>query len=124
MSPRIPKRRPSPLTRRGKILFKLQLTRDRQKAWRERPDHMEGIRQRATAKAKAIKDQKNLNLIAVLSALPERLTPTELRELFLTDYCQAKQVTEESFFIRVKRRGLMSYDPATGLWLNLTKPTQ
>ena len=124
MSPRIPKRRPSSLSRRGKILFKLHLTRDRQKAWRERPDHMEGIRQRATAKAKAIKDQKNLNLIAVLSTLPERLTPTELRELFLTGYCRDKQVTEESFFIRVKRRGLMSYDPASGLWLNLTKPTQ
>ena len=85
---------------------------------------MEGIRQRATAKAKAIKDERNRNLIAVLSTLPERLTPTELRDLFLAGYCRDKQVTEESFFLRVKRRGLMSYDPASGTWLNLTRNPQ
>ena len=121
-----PKSRPSrkPATRRGKVLARLALTRHRQKAWRERPEHMEGIRQRAIAKAKAVKDQKNQNLIAVLSTLPDRLTPTELRQLFLDEYCRNKEVTEESFFLRVKRRGLMAYDPDNGTWVNLTKETK
>ena len=64
---------------------KLSLTRLRQKAWREQPERMESIRKQATEKAKAIKDEKNKNLIALISTWPERLTCDELKETVARD---------------------------------------
>lgn len=115
------KRRRAPLPLRQAILFKLQMTRWRQKAWREKPDHMEAIRKRATEQAKTVKEGKHLRLVEDLKALPDRMTTQELDDLFLTSYLTHKQVTRDSFFKRVKRRNVLAYDPADGRWVNLSK---
>jgi hypothetical protein len=115
------KRRRATLPQGQAILFKLQMTRWRQKAWREKPDHMEAIRKRATEQAKAVKEWKHLRLVQALMALPDRMTHQELDDLFLKSYLTHKQVTRDSFFKRVKRRGLLTFDPADGCWVNLTR---
>lgn len=115
------KRRRAPLPRGQAILFKLQMTRWRQKAWREKPDHMEAIRKRATDQAKIVKDGKHLRLVQDLEALPDRMTHQELDDLFLNSYLTHKQVTRDSFFKRVKRRNVLAFDPADGCWVNLTR---
>ncbi len=81
---------------------------------------MEQIRKRATDRAKAIKEGKNVRFTEALKSLPETMTTQELHDLFLTDYLSSKQVTKDSFFKRVKRRGLLAYDPAKSVWLNLS----
>jgi len=115
------KRRRATLPQGQAILFKLQMTRWRQKAWREKPDHMEAIRKRATEQAKAVKERKHLRLVQDLKALPDRMTHQELDDLFLKSYLTPTQVTRDSFFTRVKRRGLLTFDPADGCWVNLTR---
>ena len=82
---------------------------------------MEAIRKRATVQAKAVKEGKHLRLVQDLNALPERMTHQELDDLFLKSYLTHKQVTRDSFFKRVKRRGLLSFDPADGCWINNCK---
>lgn len=82
---------------------------------------MEQIRQRATSRAKAVKEGKNLRLIEALKALPETMTTQELYDLFLSNYLTTRDVTKDSFFKRVKRRGLMAYDAAQSVWLNLSR---
>ena len=116
---------PNPHRRRTpqSVLQRYALTRARQKAWRERPDHMEQIRKRATDRAKTIKEGKNIRFTEALKALPETMTTQELHDLFLTAYLSSKQVTKDSFFKRVKRRGLLAYDPAQSVWLNLSRLT-
>ena len=109
-------------TPREVILARLQMTRYRQKAWREKPDLMESIRQRATARAKTVRDKKTDRLKHYLSELPERMTKEELKTLIVDEYCQQKQVDPASFYRHVKRHGLLSYDGAVALWVNHTRP--
>ena len=49
------------------------------------------------------------------------MTKEELKTLIVDEYCQQKQVDPASFYRHVKRHGLLSYDGAVGLWVNLTK---
>ena len=82
---------------------------------------MESIRLKATAKAEAVKEGRHRSFVSYLSDLPKEFTVEELNTLMLNDWVDFWQVTRQSFFIRVKRRGLLSYDHARGLWINLTK---
>jgi hypothetical protein len=103
------------------VLARFALTRARQKAWREQPERMELIRRQATAKAEAVKEQRHQRFKDFLATLPDEMTSDELRSLVLVDYCRELGVTHRSFFLRVKRRGLLAYDPSKALWLNLSK---
>ena len=49
------------------------------------------------------------------------MTKHELKTLIVDDYCHQKQVDPASFYRHVKRHGLLSYDGAVGLWVNLSK---
>ena len=82
----MPSRKRAPLGRQAAVLAKLQMTRWRQKAWRDRPEHMEAIRQRATARAKAKRDDQIGLLRVYLADLPERMTGPELDDLIVTEY--------------------------------------
>lgn len=95
---------------------KLSLTRLRQKAWREQPERMESIRKQATARAKAIKDQKNKNLTALLSTWPERMTCDELKEIVARDIDYKGKYSSLTY--RFTRKGLLRFK-ADGLWHNL-----
>lgn len=120
MSQRRRKPRPS-LTRRGKVLFNFQMTRWRQKAWAEKPEVMEAIRQRAINKAKAVKDEKRQRLKGYIGELPDKVTTDELMTLIGDEYCQQREVKRTSFLQHLKRHGLMSYDASTGYWINNCK---
>ena len=102
--------------RRGWVLRKLSLTRLRQKAWRDQPEKMEGIRKQATEKAKAIKDEKNQNLINLLSTWPERLTCDELKEIVARDIDYKGNYSSLTY--RFTRKGLLRFE-ADGHWHNL-----
>ena len=102
--------------RRGWVLRRLSLTRLRQKAWREQPEKMEGIRKQATEKAKAIKDEKNKNLMALLSTWPERMTCDELKEIVARDIEYKGKYSSLTY--RFTRKGLLRF-MADGYWHNL-----
>ena len=102
--------------RRGWVLRKLSLTRLRQKAWREEPVRMEGIRKQATEKAKAIKDEKHQNLKALVSTWPERMTCDELKEIVARDIDYNGKYSSLTY--RFTRKGLLKF-MADGHWHNL-----
>jgi hypothetical protein len=107
-----------------KVLARLALTRRRQKAWRERPDHMEGIRQRATAKARTKKQQDTELLKGYIAELPSQMTRSEVLSLIATDYCKARKVSEQAFWQQVRNHRLLTYDGVSGLWVNHLKETK
>lgn len=117
----MPSRRRAPLGRKAAALAKLQMTRWRQKAWRDMPEHMETIRQRATIRAKEVKDDQIRLLRLYLADLPERMTSPELDDLIVREYAAQRKVTKASFFRRVKRHALLAYDVTTGHWQNLCR---
>ena len=99
------------------ILKMLELRRRRQKAWRERREHMEGIRQRAVARAAQVRRDNHAALIARLATLPATLTKEELLAFLDGKYAG----TYESFCGRLRRHKLMTYDPFLGefgAWVN------
>ena len=95
---------------------KLSLTRLRQKAWREEPERMERIRKQATKKAKAIKDEKHKNLIALVSTWPERMTTDELKQIAARDINYKGKYSSLTY--RFTRKGLLRFMP-DGYWHNL-----
>ena len=103
------------------MLFNFQMTRWRQKAWREKPEVMEAIRQRAINKAKAVKDDRRQRLKGYIQELPGKVTTDELMKLIGDDYCQQRKVKKRSFIHHIRRHALMSYDALTGYWINNCK---
>lgn len=97
-----------------KVLRRLELTRLRQKAWREIPEVMERARRKATAKAAAKRHANHAALIARLSDLPATLTTDKLRTFIAAKY----RGEPKSFFNRLRRHGLMAYDPVADAWVN------
>ena len=94
-----------------------ELTRRRQKAWRERREHMEGIRKRAVARAAQVRRENHAALISRLATLPATLTKEELLAFLDGKYSG----TYESFCGRLRRHKLMTYDPFLGefgAWVN------
>lgn len=106
------------------ILRAYALTRVRQKAWREKPEVMENIRRNATRQASLNAAKRTQRLKGYLAELPDRMTKQELRTLIVQDFCSQKKVSEQAFWQQVRTHGLLAYDPATGLWLNLTRNPQ
>ena len=97
----------------NKILLRLAVTRGRQKAWREKPDRMEAGRRKATIAARAKRQRTHEQLVDWLSGLPATMT---------TDQIVARisfyKHRPSSFFNRVRRHGLLSWDYATDTWVN------
>ena len=97
-----------------KVLRRLELTRLRQKAWREKPARMEQIRQRATAKAAAQRHANHAALVARLSDLPAAMTTYQVLA-YIDGIYRGKP---GSFFNRLRRHGLMSWDCRADIWVN------
>lgn len=95
-------------------LRRLATTRARQKAWREKPEHMEGIRRRAIAQAAAQRHANHADLVARLSDLPASLTTDQVLAYIDGRY----RGNPKSFFNRLRRHGLMAYDPVADAWVN------
>lgn len=101
---------------RGWVLRKLSLTRLRQKAWREQPEKMEGIRAKAIAVAKTAKDEKNQRIREAMSTWPNTLDTATLRGYILKDFNYTGKMS--SLIWRMRRHGMMEFK-ADGLWHNL-----
>ena len=101
---------------RGWVLRKLSLTRLRQKAWREQPERMEGIRKQATSAAKAAKEKKNLRIREAMTTWPSTLDTATLREYIHNDFNYTGKMS--SLIWRMRRHGMMEFK-ADGLWHNL-----
>lgn len=97
-----------------KVLRRLELTRLRQKAWREKPARMEQIRQRATAKAAAQRHANHAALVARLSDLPAAMTTDQVLA-YIDGIYRGKP---GSFFNRLRRHGLMTWDYRADIWVN------
>ena len=97
-----------------KVLLRLAVTRGRQKAWRDMPERMEAGRQRATAKAAAQRHANHAALVARLSDLPAVLTTDQLLVYVASKY----RGKPGSFFNRLRRHGLMTWDYKADLWVN------
>lgn len=102
--------------RRGWILRKLNLTRYRQKAWREQPERMEHIRQQATEAAKAIKEGKDKALREVISTWPAKMTSAELKEIVEQTLEYDGRYTSLTY--RFTRKAMLRYE-TDGYWHNL-----
>lgn len=99
------------------MLRKLQLTRSRQKAWREDRPKMEAIRRQATARAKAVKDEKDMALRRLIATWPAKMSPEELRTLAQENIEYGKK-RYSSLTYRFTRKGMLRFG-ADGLWHNL-----
>ncbi len=97
-----------------KVLLRLAVTRGRQKAWREMPERMEAARQSATAKAAAKRHAKHARLVARLSDLPAAMTTDQLLAYASSKY----RGKPGSFFNRLRRHGLMTWDYKADVWVN------
>jgi len=82
---------------------------------------MEGIRQRATAKARTKKQQDTELLKGYIAELPSQMTRREVLDLIVTDYCKARKVSEQAFWQQVRNHRLLTYDGVSGLWVNTLK---
>jgi len=101
------------------VLVKFQWTRVRQKAWREKPDHMEAIRVRATQSAANAKARNLQRLIHTLGACPATLTTDDLRAMVTNSNYKG---TFHSMTNKLRRHRLMSYDAAAAVWVNHCVP--
>jgi hypothetical protein len=75
---------------------------------------MEAGRRRATAKAAAIRHANHAALVARLSDLPATLTTDQVLA-YITDIYRGKP---GSFFNRLRRHGLMTWDYKADVWVN------
>jgi len=97
-----------------KVRLDLAITRGRQKAWRKDPERMEAGRRKATAKAAEVRHRKHSGLVAFLSDLPATMTTAQV--LARIDGVYEKK--PGSFFNRLRRHGLMTWDYKADVWVN------
>lgn len=107
-----------------KVQAAFTLANRRRKAWKEKPEHMEAIRQRATKAAKAVRERKHQLLVHRLRSLPAEITTDNLRKFAADIY--PRRFAFRSFVNRVRRHGLLAYDAVLGVWVNrvVDKPPQ
>ena len=97
-----------------KVLFRLAVTRGRQKAWRLKPEQMEQGRRKATLAAAAKSRKKHVGLVAWLSDLPSTMTSDQVLARIEGIY----EGKPASFFNRLRRHGLMTWDCHADVWVN------
>jgi hypothetical protein len=77
---------------------------------------MESIRVKAITAAKAVKEQKNQRIREAMSAWPQTMDTSQLREHILKDFTYDGKLT--SLIWRMRRHGMMEFK-LDGLWHNL-----
>ena len=104
------------LNRRRAVLVKLQWTRIRQKAWREKRPTMEAALDRAQKQAKENKKAKDDALRTMIAGWPKTISPKELKDLVHRDIDYPKRYS--SLVYRFTRKHMLEFKP-DGLWHNL-----
>ena len=108
----------------NKLPWKFFIANTRKKLWKDKPEQMELIRQRATDRAKQIKNEKHQNLKRYIFNWPAEITTIELKQLILAlNYVNSKgkRMSELSMINRLRRKSLIKYDAGLGIWKNMTK---
>lgn len=122
-----------------RLMTKYELTRLRQKLWREHPEKMENIRKHATLCAKRTFDLKDENFRNfIIQNIPAKATREQIIEIvegqtgFLRTFknpesrkhkdarANGKEVklTFNSFIVRAKRRGYLTFEVNEFVWMN------
>ena len=104
------------LNRRRAVLVKLQWTRIRQKAWREKRPTMEAALAEAQKQAKENKKAKDDALRTMIAGWPKTISPKELKDLVQRDIEYTKRYS--SLVYRFTRKRMLEFKP-DGLWHNL-----
>ena len=97
------------------------------KLWKEDPVRMEAFRKVACATNAELWRMRNLNLRGAVAEWPERMTPAEFatRCINLLDGAsfdtRIRMSKPDSVRRRLATKGMVRYDPAAGLWINLCR---
>lgn len=115
--------------KKARIPFRIQIANKRFALWKD-PEtrvHMELIRQRATIRAKEVKDNKTLVLKTIFQQSPKEFTALELKDFIQSKISLPKRKDQptryDSFIYRLRRKGIIKYDAGLGKWVNLTHTT-
>ena len=112
---------------KNKISYaRIKLANRRFKKWKENPEQMELIRQRAIEIARKRRYERLDNLKNLIKSWPEQLTTDEFRsriELIEYKTKNGKLMNKLSLVNRIRSKGLVVYDTGLGLWKNMTKLT-
>ena len=96
-----------------------RLANYRRKEWRDDPEKMESVRQRAIGQAKFKKDIHAVKLADFISFWPDKLTTKQLNEL-IKSQINLTNSSVKSFKEYLTRRNILQYDTGLGRWINLT----
>lgn len=88
--------------------------------WRESPEDMENARLKATEAALNTYRTRNTKLATYVQEWPEILTNPQLKERCLIRAVEFG-FQPRSMKIKLKRLGLIAFDPARKLWVNNTR---
>jgi DNA primase catalytic subunit len=96
-----------------------RLANIRRRLWRDEPDRMESIRQKAIKQSKLNRDIESIQLADFISFWDKSLTTKQLNELIKSQIHLTKS-TVKNFKKYLVRRRLMRFDAEQGIWINLT----
>ena len=111
---------------KARIPYKIIMANKRFALWKDPETRvkMELIRQRATIRAKEVKDNKTLRLKSLFQSGTKDYTAEELKQFInanidlpMRNY---KPTLYNSFIYRLRRKGIVKYDALLGKWINLT----
>lgn len=104
-----------------------KLTKHWRTLWRTKPDKMEEARGKATLAASLKVQEANRWLQETVKEWPETFTAYELvriaEQLPYVRKGRKRRMPHASLVRRLRSMGLISYDPAKALWINLTRLT-
>lgn len=118
-----PKRKATP-TQAAYLRNRRKLTKHWRTLWRTKPDKMEEARGKATLAASLKVQEANRWLQETVKEWPKTFTASELvrlaEQLPYVRKGRKRRMPHASLVRRLRSMGLISYDPAKALWLNLS----
>lgn len=119
-----PRRKASP-TQAAYLAVRRKQTQKWRTLWRTEPQRMETARRKATLAAALKVQGANRWLTETVKAWPETFTAPEFlrlaSDLPYVRKGRKRRMPHASLVRRLRSMGLISYDPALGLWLNLCR---
>jgi len=109
-------------------LRQVHLARQWSELWKADPVKMEACRRAATVAAAEAKARKNDRLREVVSLWPASISPTDLKAMVLelsqkpSPYRRRRRYNPRSILNRLRRCGMIAFDPGTGQWTNRCRP--
>lgn len=119
-----PRRRATP-TQAAYLRNRRKLTKHWRTLWRTKPNRMEAARSKATLAASLKVQEANRWLTETVNGWPTTFTAAEFvhlaKALPYVRKGRKRRMPHASLVRRLRSMHLLAYDPAKGLWLNLSK---